>query len=682
MRPIIALILMAAVLAPSMFIDIPNASADASAWVDPYLPEAPPNILVICDFNNTNSGFNDRDYWEALCWPEYTDYRDVIEIKNHMDILHDYDYIVFSASIVPRLYHMGGGPIKYADLIGWMNHIADSPRGVTIIHGFGGMGTQLLASRWVTGYPSASWYSESFVAKPLVINDTSDPVFYPTTNDYTWNLTTSAPYALMNVTMGTGWTKTEIGHAWNDAGKSGSWLLKFTKGSANFYWATDVFANKIPQNILFMTGWLMPSRYPAITWQVDDSPHTLEEVTNWHYILTNYPYFRPSWAVSTGDEIEWVKEFASYDEHQLLFEGHGHLHHEPPHENLDDLTYSQTMAWFSKMATESRSLGERYDSIRYFFVSPQWSNNSYVDPIAKELGYVLRVQGNGIGGEYSFRSGDYRVVTVGYYSNNNYTQLARYLGSEYLIWGIGGNYFGYNGPTNSSWPKSHALLTYDHIWYYGSYMNVTSAMTSNLEVNYRIGMPFATNAGLRNGEVAYDIRTGSNITYANHGSYAEVTSANEMYLRFDGVMHSNSNTIRSANLKWTWVYLPAGVPIRVSSDVEQLGGYPSISDIYAKLTPVSCVDRRAEYLVSGEYRTTMDIETPAGYGEPIICVGDEYYTANETVWLADGALSIITEEEYRSIQFANSISPLFAIIPMVIILSVIPMVMGLGKKLK
>lgn len=47
-----------------------------------------------------------------------------------------------------------------------------------------------------------------------------------------------------------------------------------------------------------------------------------------------------------------------------------------------------------------------------------------------------------------------------------------------------------------------------------------------------------------------------------------------------------------------------------------------------------------------------------------------------------GDYRIMTIADYRQMMFEDSISPIFAIIPLVIIFSVIPMVMGLGKKLK
>lgn len=47
-----------------------------------------------------------------------------------------------------------------------------------------------------------------------------------------------------------------------------------------------------------------------------------------------------------------------------------------------------------------------------------------------------------------------------------------------------------------------------------------------------------------------------------------------------------------------------------------------------------------------------------------------------------GEYTLMTEAYYRQEQMNNAITPIFAIIPLVIILSVIPMVMGIGKKLK
>lgn len=49
---------------------------------------------------------------------------------------------------------------------------------------------------------------------------------------------------------------------------------------------------------------------------------------------------------------------------------------------------------------------------------------------------------------------------------------------------------------------------------------------------------------------------------------------------------------------------------------------------------------------------------------------------------AGEAYEIMTEGAYRSLLMERSISPIFAIIPLVIIMSVIPLVMGLGRKLK
>lgn len=72
----------------------------------------------------------------------------------------------------------------------------------------------------------------------------------------------------------------------------------------------------------------------------------------------------------------------------------------------------------------------------------------------------------------------------------------------------------------------------------------------------------------------------------------------------------------------------------------------------------------------------------------VMCDGEsvEYSTTPEgyiLIEVEDGKEYMITTlDDYRQLQFGEAISPIFAIIPLVIIVSVIPMVMGLGRKLK
>lgn len=62
--------------------------------------------------------------------------------------------------------------------------------------------------------------------------------------------------------------------------------------------------------------------------------------------------------------------------------------------------------------------------------------------------------------------------------------------------------------------------------------------------------------------------------------------------------------------------------------------------------------------------------TYSGYGGPLI------------VTVEEGDYKIMTLSDYNSQVLNDAISPIFAILPLVIIVSVIPMVMGLGRKLK
>lgn len=94
--------------------------------------------------------------------------------------------------------------------------------------------------------------------------------------------------------------------------------------------------------------------------------------------------------------------------------------------------------------------------------------------------------------------------------------------------------------------------------------------------------------------------------------------------------------------------------------------------------------------------TTVKLDSPVsvdGYsqlddGQYYVTNGENSYGPFDSVngWaiieLYPGTNEIITETQYRQDQMDSAISPIFAIIPIVIIVGLIPMVMGFGRKLK
>lgn len=192
--------------------------------------------------------------------------------------------------------------------------------------------------------------------------------------------------------------------------------------------------------------------------------------------------------------------------------------------------------------------------------------------------------------------------------------------------------------------------------------------------------------------------------------FVGVMNTSNMSIVMDGATYTHAGSL--GDNEYVDFVLPDGMFVGLHQFLPTIGGHGlayielvgnrSASISHGKFgTSPADTYRIADYTNASRLRIwerneSITIDSPVSINADVVIDDGTYYILNSAGYegpyksvselmpcvLQDGVNTILTRSEYMGIKMDAAISPFFVIIPLVIILSVIPMVMGLGRKLK